>query len=88
MISCKNLPLLPFEALKSSAVIFNYLLDCGMDGLDTLSNMYSMGRHNVGFAGEGQRLLTGPFGGEHGCDAVCRLMLGSCSHATIHHFIV
>ncbi|KAL3791037.1 hypothetical protein HJC23_003026 [Cyclotella cryptica] len=30
----QNLPLLPFEARKSSAAIFNYLLVCGMDGSD------------------------------------------------------
>ena len=30
----KNLPLLPFEARKSVSAIFNYLLVCGLDGID------------------------------------------------------
>lgn len=30
----KHLPLLPFEARKSTSAIFNYLLVCGLDGVD------------------------------------------------------
>ena len=30
----QNLPLLPFEARKSISAIFNYLLVCGLDGID------------------------------------------------------
>ncbi|KAL7483341.1 hypothetical protein ACHAW6_009008 [Cyclotella cf. meneghiniana] len=92
----ENLPLLPFEARKSSAAIFNYLLVCGMDGSDA-KQFASVSAAFGGYVLERAAILLESLVKGHDCrrgcvadvTLLCGSMLRSClRHTDIYRWIL
>ena len=88
-----NLEILPFEARKSLAAIFNYLCVCGMDGVDS-QQFTSVSQAFGGYVFQRAHLILGALVKGHECKSVdvillCGAMLRSClRHVTLYQWIL
>ena len=93
----QNLPLLPFEARKSVSAIFNYLLVCGLDGVDARQYM-SVSSAFATYVLERAELIVGELVRAHNCHQsttpvdvtlLCGSMLrSSLRHANIYRWML
>ncbi|KAL7541005.1 hypothetical protein ACHAXR_010551 [Thalassiosira sp. AJA248-18] len=65
----QNLPLLPFEARKSVSAIFNYLLVCGLDGVDA-QQFASVSSAFAAYVLERAEMIIGQLVRAHHCKAM------------------
>ena len=89
----QNLPLLPFEARKSVSAIFNYLLVCGLDGLDA-QQFASVSSAFAKYVCERADGIIGQLVGEHDCKPTSEggagcvditLLCGSMLRSSLRH---
>ena len=88
-----NLEILPFEARKSLAAIFNYMCVCGMDGVDS-QQFTSVSQAFGGYIFQRAHMILGALVKGHECKSVdvillCGAMLRSClRHVTLYRWIL
>lgn len=91
----QNLHQLPFEARKSIAAIFNYLLVCGMDGTDA-QQFGSVSQAFGGYVFQNATVILNSLVKGHDCEAgsvdvtlLCGAMLRSClRHVPLYQYIL